>query len=277
MKSNLKIGRRLKRAIRKFRSGIANTLIDKMARMSAPGFVFRFSAVTRNQMSVERRRVMREIVKRYFDRSISMIEIGTWFGEGSTSVWVEQLPEGSSLMLVDSWRPYLTELDSREGVLGYQAMDDLSFAAFHNTALRVLDYERQRPDLEICVVRARSAHFLDNLGEGFDFIYVDGSHYYDSVKADIVKAKRVANKTFSIICGDDYELHSNPELVALASRNKGKDWLGHEGGGFHPGVLLAISEEFGQVNMEDGFWWTFCRNGEFMADAGVPELEMSAS
>ena len=45
---------------------------------------------------------------------------------------------------------------------------------------------------------------------------------------------------------------------------------------FHPGVLLAIYEEFNLdtrpgrwlegVNRDDGFWWTYIQNGKFAKD-----------
>ena len=30
--------------------------------------------------------------------------------------------------------------------------------------------------------------------------------------------------------------------------------------------MLAVHEEFGQVGMQDGFWWVFKKNGQFTPD-----------
>jgi hypothetical protein len=27
--------------------------------------------------------------------------------------------------------------------------------------------------------------------------------------------------------------------------------------------MLAVHEEFGEVGMEEGFWWVFCKDGKF--------------
>ena len=265
MKSNLKIGRTIKKAVRRSTSGVANVLINSIAKASAPGFLFGMSAVTRSQVGPARIAAMKELVGAHFHDSINMIEVGSWFGEGSTKGWVECLPQKSKLMLIDSWTPYVTKADLAKGALAYRSMDDVAFAAFHNTALCVLNYEEQRPDLDISLIRANSAEYLKLLGQVFDLIYIDGSHYYQAVKADIIAAKKIAKPGFSIICGDDYEMHSDPELVSIAMENKDRDWISHSRGSFHPGVLLAVKEEFGKVSMKDGFWWTICRNGEFTA------------
>ena len=53
-----------------------------------------------------------------------------------------------------------------------------------------------------------------------------------------------------------------PELADFARRNPGRDQVIHPGGkAMHPGVLLAVHEEIGEVNIENGFWWVLRRDG----------------
>src|SRR5690606_18737064 len=102
------------------------------------------------------------------------------------------------------------------------------------------------------------------------FIYIDADHKYRSVKDDVVNAKRLINKSYGIICGDDLEFLPTPELVEMAKRFKDRDYLKGDYS-YHPGVCLAVSEEFETVNMVDGFWWVVCGNGAFLVDELTPE------
>ena len=112
------------------------------------------------------------------------------------------------------------------------------------------------------IIRGKFEEVSKNLAEGkFDFLYLDGSHYYEEINLDIQNAKRLCNKKFSLICGDDLELHPSEELVEYSKLNLNIDFCNKRK--FHPGVLLAIYENFGDVNIKSGFWWTYCINGIF--------------
>lgn len=115
------------------------------------------------------------------------------------------------------------------------------------------------------VVRARASEFLHLFREDyFDFIYIDGSHYYEDIVEEIRLSKKLAKKSFSILCGDDYEMLHNAELMEFARMHPNRDFIYHPSGVyFHPGVMLAIHEELGEVNMENGFWWIFCCDGDW--------------
>ena len=57
----------------------------------------------------------------------------------------------------------------------------------------------------------------------FDFIYVDGDHKYESVKRNLIDAKRLAKKAFSLVCGDDLERLPSRELLDIAYTNRASD------------------------------------------------------
>jgi len=49
----------------------------------------------------------------------------------------------------------------------------------------------------------------------FDWVYIDGSHDYDSIKADI-KAWATKIKVDGFICGDDFDWGREPKPVKKA-------------------------------------------------------------
>lgn len=227
-------------------------------------------AVPRDQTGPQRVKVMRELVKKAFTAKVRALEIGVWYGIGSTNIWMESLPEQSELVLFDSWRPYASKADVYEEGLypsnwDYAKMDSLTTEAFLSTFLRVRKFEDERNSKNVSLIRSSSS-FLSFIKDGtFDFIYIDADHKYDSVKRDIIEAKRLANKTFSIICGDDLEKLPTAKLLEVAAQFKDRDFIRGEFN-FHPGVCLAVHEEFGQINMHEGFWWIVCVEGVFKND-----------
>lgn len=64
------------------------------------------------------------------------------------------------------------------------------------------------------------------------------------------------------ICGDDLEVDPTAELEAIARGHMEQDFIsvrvadGREVS-FHPGVALAVGQQFEAVNREHGFWWVW--------------------
>jgi predicted O-methyltransferase YrrM len=217
-----------------------------------------------NQAAPWRVEGMKQVIAE-FDKPINALEIGAWYGEGSTRIWLEALHETSSITIIDYWKPYCTEKDYQDNMFDYKKMDEMTHDAYINTINVVREYEAKK-DVDVTLIRGSSKTYLKNFNdEIFDFIYIDGAHHYDAVKSDIVQAKRLIKKDFGIICGDDYENDPTEEMLELARANKDVDFLKHPGvNHFHPGPLLAIYEEFkGEVNRHDGFWWVYVRDGKF--------------
>jgi hypothetical protein len=214
---------------------------------------------------------MKTLIQDAFSGPISALEIGVWYGIGSTNIWLDNLRPGSSLFLVDAWKPYSSAQDLADKEYSYKKMDDLSTDAYLSAFLNIKRFESQdSKNISVHMTRGDSSKYLPTLkDESFDFIYIDGDHKYEKVKIDIQQAKRLVNKKYGIICGDDLEKLPTPELVKISQGHKDRDYLrgGHE---FHPGVLLAVAEELPVVNMINGFWWILCVNGEFVSDAPAP-------
>ncbi len=224
--------------------------------------------IPQDQVWTERRPLMEQLIRRAFDRPIKAIEIGCWFGVGSTQIWLNNLKQGSTLLLIDSWKPYSSPKDLADKEWDYKEMDNLSTDAFLSTFLQVRKFETERRDsrLDMQLIRGDASTLLPLFAENsFDFIYIDGDHKYAKVKQDIQQAKRLVKKDYGIICGDDLERLPTPELVEVAKNHKTDDFL-RDPYYFHPGVMVAVSEEFPVVNMANGFWWIVCKGGKFRTD-----------
>jgi len=230
------------------------------------------SVIPQNQSQPKRAEAMTNILKKNFQKPIKALEIGVWYGIGSTNIWLQNLEPGSELVLLDSWKPYASSADI-EGVemrptyWNYAKMDSLTTDAFLSAFLNIRKFENEKNTIDISLIRGSSSKLLKLIkDESFDFIYIDADHKYEAVKNDIQNSKRLINKKWGIICGDDLEKKPTPELIDVAKNFKDRDYL--KGNyGFHPGVCLAISEEFKEVNMENGFWWVYCNNGEFSSSS----------
>ena len=216
---------------------------------------------------------MREIIPKHFSgKPITVLEIGAWCGRGSSKIWLETVADHSKVILVDAWRPFSTPEDAAIGHTAIRQQDPVMRDAMMSTFDVVSEFERTRPSLTITMVRARGAEIMPHLTPGsVDFVYVDGSHYYNDVVQDLRQAKRVMRNEFSVICGDDLEYLPTPELLALAKHHPQVDWLTEAkakgaGNGFHPGVMLAVEEEFGRevIHMQNGFWWIIKRGGKYV-------------
>lgn len=238
--------------------------------MPTPNSKKEVSVIPQNQAWPTRAPIMKELFLTAFkDTPIRLLEVGVWYGLGSTDIWLSNCGAGSELFLVDAWAPFSSEDDLNDPGWDYKKVDDLSTDAFLSAYLNTKRLEDQRKDdnVKVHLTRGDASTFLPVLAaDSFDFIYVDGDHKYTKAKMDLQQAKRLVKKDFGIICGDDLEFLPTPELYAFAQLYPNRDYI-REPHNLHPGVLASVHEEFGSVNMVNGFWWVFCVNSEFTADA----------
>lgn len=66
--------------------------------------------VSKNQFKSTRAAQVKSLIDN-FDRPTNVLEIGTWYGLGSTIVFKDNLPRGSSLFLLDRWEAYASDAD----------------------------------------------------------------------------------------------------------------------------------------------------------------------
>lgn len=112
--------------------------------------------------------------------------------------------------------------------------------------------------------RGTSQSVLPYLSENyFDIVYLDGSHYYDSVLFDIKQAYRLL-KDGGIICGDDLELQADQVDIDFARSNVNIDYIEDPNTGqyFHPGVTMSVNDALGNVSNYFGYWMAKKYNGK---------------
>lgn len=188
--------------------------------------------------------------------SLRVLEVGSWAGN-STLTWAEAIARfdrDGTILCVDPWQPYLAEPDAADEKRGYHLMVqatnlDLIYGLFlHN-----IGFADRR--VRVDHFRARFADIASYLGDGqFDIVYIDGSHYYEDVRADIREARRLVREG-GLICGDDLEWQLHDVDPAFVRDNLARDFaVDGQGRGMHPGVTLAVAEAFGKVVNFSGFW-----------------------
>lgn len=134
-------------------------------------------------------------------------------------------------------------------------MDSVHHIAHQSTIKNVQKYEKMKKDITVNIFRGKTRNILPLLpSEYFDFIYVDGSHYYDEISFDLKEALRLV-KSAGVICGDDLEVLPTAPIVEVLKHHKNQDIFNLEGDIWvHPGVALALYESGLSIEIENGHW-----------------------
>jgi predicted O-methyltransferase YrrM len=138
---------------------------------------------------------------------ILMAEVGVYLGRG-TAIFDEVFSERNidyELMAIDNWEGSI-EHKTQNIVPGYQqALENLSPISDKVKLIKADSTE--------------SANMFDD--ESFDIVYIDASHEYEPVMADITAwMPKVKNGGF--ICGDDYAPDWNGVILAVNEYFQGK-------------------------------------------------------
>ncbi len=153
------------------------------------------------------------------------IEIGVWKGNSS----VKFLRRAQKLHLVDPWSPiayedseefgdYATYLNRYKKIVGSDKPKDFQLF-YDNTYKATLDrinrelkkyFVEQNVTKEVVIHRQTSEEFFKTFNEKVDWVYVDGSHAYDLVLADLECSLEIIKHGGSIF-GDDYS-DKKPEV-----------------------------------------------------------------
>jgi predicted O-methyltransferase YrrM len=192
------------------------------------------------------------------DRPARLLEIGSWVGSSALTFAqaIRQFsPMGGSLMCVDPWGSYFDAKDVEKGTV-YQGMNDMAKTdlAYH---LFLHNVRTGAPGAKVDHLRGTSADLPSRFPNGhFDLIYIDGSHYYDDVLADL----RICDgllRDGGILCGDDLEVQVG-EIERSATDGRTREDFVRDpktGAQFHPGVTRAVYDFFGRrVSATIGFW-----------------------
>jgi hypothetical protein len=144
------------------------------------------SGVHKRQLWKEQEKVLEEYItlKNISRKNINILEIGSWFGLGSTQKFIKHMDSSSNLFLVDSWQAY-----SRPDEVSTTLKMNLFVKSAYNS---IYDVCNENKNKNIFIIRAQfeklQYFFKDDY---FDYIYIDGSHYYPSVLKDIEISKKI--------------------------------------------------------------------------------------
>ena len=189
--------------------------------------------------------------------NINVLEIGSWFG-ASTLSWAQGLvkytEKKSSITCVDAWQPFF-DMNVHANEQYAKDMEQLLESDFaYNVFLHNMGTLKNKIITQH--FRGQSENILPQLKDNiYNVVFIDADHTYDPVKKDIKESLRLV-KEGGIICGDDLNLQLHEIDNKNAIKNKHKDFIEDPKTkkNFHPGVTVAVSEEFGEVSSWGGFW-----------------------
>lgn len=185
--------------------------------------------------------------------ALNVLEIGSYEGRSALAFSASigrHCEYGGSVTCVDPWIPYLPTDDISSNETCQRMEDDLRNGAVFDRFITNIKHTHKHVPIYFHVGTLSSFVLSASAaGARFGMVYIDGSHIYEDVSADINNAKALV-ETGGIICGDDLERQLNtcdPELVRQIRHREYVD-------NFHPGVTLAVWEAFGKVWSDNGVW-----------------------
>lgn len=209
-----------------------------------------------NRMSPFDAFALEELVSSFGRNDLTCLEIGSWFGAGSTQI-IGKFSE--ELVCVDHWQGNENE-EHREIV----ATIDVFKRFVANTS---------KFDGRVKPIRGSSQDVCPLLEKmKYDFIFIDGDHRYLSTVQDI-KSTLPLLKPGGILAGHDCEGRISSKILNFIDENKDIDHVDSIYPDFvhcHPGVIKAVHELIEQPelyaekrlelgNGMNGFstiWWT---------------------
>lgn len=183
------------------------------------------------------REALRTLIRSIDQPFKRIVEIGSWMGNGSTQVFIEELQgAGGLLYCVDHWQGNANVARHQQLVSHYNILD-----TFRTNVESFGGAELVKP----LVMSSLEAAAI--LRDGFfDLVFIDGDHSYDQTASDIdVWRPKVASG--GILSGHDCETRADEYDKDFLWENRNCDVV-PVGGNFpviHPGVVLAVGEKFG--------------------------------
>jgi hypothetical protein len=126
-------------------------------------------------------------------------EVGSWKGDFSAQILKRNKPE--LLYLIDPWAH--RDDPGYEGAwYGGRVTGQADMDAIHQSVLA--RFEKQVKRGKVVVLRKGSIEAAESLaGRPLDWVYIDGDHTYEAVKADLQAFRRLI-RPGGVIAGDDY-------------------------------------------------------------------------
>jgi hypothetical protein len=145
------------------------------------------------------RRLERHRLLAQLPREAACAEIGTWQGDFAERILKSRRPR--VLHLVDPWE-HREEHTYERAMFGGTREGQAEMDAIHSSVLERFDSAIERGQVE--VHRCRSVEAAASFADGsLDWVYIDGDHTYEAVKADLDAYYRTV-RPGGLLAGDDY-------------------------------------------------------------------------
>ena len=233
------------------------------------------------QMDKEREKIMRikleeQITKfkKTNQKMFILLEIGSYMGESLKMFGnvLEKNLDNYLVISIDPFKKYATESDVKKGTAIStisKKIEKIYFYFLNN----ISKYKFRENFIHIRKNSTEGLELLIKLKLNFDFIYLDGSHYYNDIKNDYLISKDLLKNYDGyrgLMSGDDYELSANEydrfynskeDFLNFLKENTNFDYLhikNKEGNlvGFHPGISLFFSEIKDKIiKTKSGYWY----------------------
>lgn len=181
--------------------------------------------------------VLNEISKIINKKDITILEVGSWMGNGSTKTFVDIIKSiGGVLYCVDTWKGNPNVSKHNNISRKYDVFNSFLYNVNNNDGGDIV-----KP----MVMTSQDASEIIK-DESIDIVFIDADHSYEEVKKDIsMWIKKVVPS--GIICGHDCEVRASKLEMELLERNKYVDTMEGtlEFPKIHPGTILAVHEYFG--------------------------------
>ena len=213
-----------------------------------------------------------ERFKKTGQEKFMLLEIGTYMGE-SLELFGNILNKNLRnylIVAIDPYSEFASEKDIERKNVNYEMSKEIEkiyLYYLHNVSL--MNWRENM--IHIRKNSSEGLKLVQDLKLSWDFIYIDGSHYYEGIKHDFLKSKELIKKIDNykgIISGDDFELeineckkygYSKDEFKKFLQDKKEVDYLimeKNKGLGFHPGITLYFSEINDTITKtQSGFWY----------------------
>lgn len=182
------------------------------------------------------REALRSLIRSIDSPFKSMLEVGSWLGNGSTRVFIEELSGGRGVLYaVDHWRgnpnvPRHQEIADRYDV----------FATFQCNVANAGGLDIVKP---LMMSSHDAATILkDDL---FDLVFIDADHSYSSAIADI-RSWWPKVREHGLLCGHDCEARPSEFPMSYLVEHREQDGvIGNDRVPMiHSGTILAVDEAF---------------------------------
>jgi predicted O-methyltransferase YrrM len=184
------------------------------------------------------REALRRLIRRAGRPGARMAEVGSWLGQGSTQVFIEELgPLDGRLTCVDTW-------EGSPNVARHQelARDFDLFGTFRHNVAHAGD--------AVIALRMESGAAAATIADGsLDLVFLDGDHSYSATSQDI-RAWRRKLAPGGLLCGHDCEARLTWLNRRRMATSRDLDTIPARRGPFavnHPGVIVAVHESFGRA------------------------------